>query len=332
MALSRKQFLKGLAFGYVVLVFGFHPSTAIAIQPESKVVAEARELVDTYYGSQSNLRKSAELLEFAYKTNPKDAHVFVQAARITVMGGHMSFDNFEAGTFERYGALLDKAISLDDSNPKAHILKAEVFGREHNYAKQVAELNKAKTLGTKDPWLFVGYGKYYESINDTNSAYEMYATVEKDGPGLTASTRKAYVAALNELKRYGPPETRKERWTKYAALSLKARYPADAWTPHGFAENFIDIQDFDNAIIYAREALKTMNFGAGRLTLSSALYAKAAQQLMAGGKAGDVKPLVDEADKLGFAKQTVIEYLVQRRGLPAGSLKVLVPTLNSIIQ
>jgi tetratricopeptide (TPR) repeat protein len=335
MTLSFKQFLESLAVGCVVLTFGVNPSIVAAeaaIQPESRMVAQARELVDTYYGNQSNLKKSAELLELAYKANPNDANVFVEAARITGLGGYVGFDNYEAGTFARVGALLDKAISLDDVNPKAHILKAHIFDREQSYDRQVAELNKAKAVGTKDPWLWVGYGIYYENIGDTNSAHEMYSNVEKNGPGLTASTRKAYIVALNELSRYGLPETRKERLTKYAALSLKARYPIDAWTPHGYAENFIDIQDFDDAIIYAREALKTMNFGAGRLTLGSALYAKAAQQLMAGGKPDGVRPLIDEANKLGFDKSTVIEYLVQRRGLPTGSLKDLVPTLDTIIQ
>ena len=318
-----------------VLTFGVNQPIVAAeasIKPLSKLVAQATELVDTYYGNQSNLSKSAELLELAYKANPKDANIFVQAARITVMGGHISFGNYSSGTFERYGALLDKAISIDESNSKAHILKAEVFDYQKNYGGQLTELNRAKALGTKDPWLLIGYGKYYMNIDDTNSAYEMYKDVEKNGPGATASERKAYIVALKELRRFGSPENRKERLTKYAALALKARYPTDAWTPQGYAENFIDIEDFDSAIIYAREALNTMDFGAGRLTLSAALYAKAAQQLMAGGKIEDVRTLVDEANKFGFARSSVVEYLVRKRGLPIGRLEALVPTLNTIVQ
>ena len=289
-------------------------------------------MIDTYYGDQSNLIASSKLLEQAYIADPKDANVFVQAARITVLGGFVGFDTYKSGIIERYTALLDKAISLDYFNSKAHILRAQMFERQNDFGNQLMELEIAKSTGTKDPWLSIGYGSYFKNINSNHRAYVSYMDVMQRGPGSTVSERNAYVMALDELTRLVPEGVdRKDVLTKHAALSLKARYPTDAWTPLGYAESFIDEEDFENAIIYAREALKTMDFGAGRLTLGSALYAEAAQQLMAGRKLSDVKPLIVEAGKFGFAKATVIEYLVQRRG-NAGSLKKLVPTLNTIIK
>lgn len=303
-----------------------------ASQPESKTVAQARELVDTYYGNQANLIGAARLLELAHQADPRDAHVFVQAARITVMGGYLSFGNYESGTFERYGALLDKAIALDGTNAKAHILKAQVFANQKRYREQLQELDKAKALETTDPWLLIGYASYYKNIGSGPDAYDFYSQVERRGPGATASERKAYVSALAALSgMLEPAEKREDKLRKYAALALKERYPTDAWTPHGYAEDFLDYHLFDDAIVYAREALKTMDYGAGRRTLAGALYAKAAQLVLDGRPLKESKPYIDEAETFGFSKAAVIEYLVQRRGI-GGSLDVLTSTLDKIIR
>lgn len=297
--------------------------------PETPLVAEARELVDTYYGN-GNLLKAAALLERAYAENPKDANVFIQAARITVMGGHIKFDEFKSGTFERYAALLDKALALDPDHPKAHILKAEVFYRQKRYADQLRELDLAKATGTNDPWLQIGYGVHYKATNAKIKWLEAYDSVIERGPGKTASERKAYIAALRALSGVTSGETYEVKLRKTAAIALKERYPTDAWTPHGYAEYFIDEQLFDDAIFYAREALKTMDFGAGRLTLAAALYGKAALLLATGAPPAEIEKLSSEAKKFRYSKETILHYLFVERG-QGDTMNALAPSLYAVI-
>lgn len=325
-----RLFLVSISFFLSSLLLSFEAAAASAA--ESEPVASARELVDTYYGNRGNLQNAAALLIKAYASNSKDAKVFVEAARITIMGGYIKFDTFDGGTFERYAALLDKAIELDPSNAKAHILKAQVFDRQGRRDEQRRELDKAMALGTTDPWLQIGYGDYYKSIKASSKSYKAFSDVQERGPGITASERKAYVAAIRGLSTFLLSDERaEETLRKYAAIALAARYPTDAWTPLGYAEDFIDYQLFDEAITYAREALKTMDFGAGRMTLSAALYARAAQLKMAKRPNAEVEPLLVEARKFNFSKPEVLEYLLVRRGF-GDSLRVLEPTLKVIIR
>jgi tetratricopeptide (TPR) repeat protein len=302
---------------------------ARAPKPETPVISQARELIDTYYGN-TNLVEASKLLEVAYKADPGDAHVFLQAARVVAMGGFLSYENYRPNTFERYGELLDKAIALDDSNVKAHILKAQVFERSRQYARQLAELDKAKALGTRDPWLLIGYADYYKNTNSLTHAHVMYSTVESEGPGTTASERKAYVAALSNLKNLlTAGENAADKLRKYAALATKARYPTDAWTPQVFAEDFISFQLFDEAIPYAREALKTMEFGAGKFTLAASLYGRAAQLELGGRPPSETKPFIDEAKKLRLSREALLEYFERRN--TAGELRTLMPILTRLI-
>lgn len=324
---------KALIHAALILLLSAPVGWATAQPPvskESSTVAQARELVDTYYGKQVNLLQATQLLEQAYKEDPRDANVFVQAARITVMGGHIKFENFEPGTFARYGALLDRALTLDPANPKAHILKAQVFERKGDFKNQLSELERARGLGTSDPWLQIGLGRYFMNVGVFPQAYAQFRAVELRGPGETASERKAFVAAMFELfklEMYG--ENRAAKLREYAEAASAARHPDDAWTPHGLAEYFIDVEQFDVAVGYAREALQTMNFGAGRLTLAAALYAQAAQMKIDGHTSSELLPVIEEAMSFGFSRSVIIEYLVEQRG--GGHLKRLETTLKSFL-
>lgn len=303
-----------------------------AAAAEPSAVIQARELLDTYFGDRTLLTRAAALLEQAHRDNPNNASIFVEAGRLTVKGGHTTFARFVPGTVERYEWLLDKAVALDPSNAKAYILKAEVFGLRGKPQERLAALKKAQALGTDDPWLMIGFGKYYMDARDGAKCLESFTAVERRGPGSTVSDRRAYIEALSALARFDlGDEPHRGKARRYAAQAMKARHPTDAWTPLGFAELFLDYEYFDEAILYSREALETMDFGAGRMVLAASLYAKAAQMIMANSPMKDARPFILEAEKLRFGKAEIIEYLTQRRGKP-DNLKALEPTLNRIIQ
>lgn len=284
--------------------------------PESPEVAQARELVDTYYGDTSILRRAAALLQKAYEQNPDDSHIYLQAARVTVMGGHLSFGRFANGTLESYASLLDRALALDPKNAKAHILKAEAFNLAGRHYEELLELDAAKALGTPDPWLLMGYGRYYIATNEALRGYQFYIDVKERGPGRTASERKAYVQAVTNMRRLKIGDrSQAELQTELAALALKERYPTDAWTPLTWAEEFFERERFDDAIFYSREALRTMKFPAAYKVLSAALYVKAAVLVHQGvpETAPQIQVLIEEARGTGVPPERVLAYFVEYR-------------------
>lgn len=323
--------LKGVIFGFLI-VFAASAQTE-SKSKESPLVAEARELLDTYYGNSSILQKASALLQRAYEQNPKDANLYVQSGRLVVKGGHISYANFQSGTFETYGALLDKAISLDKNNKMAHALKAEVFQYQKNYPAQLAELKKAKAIGPMDSWLQIGFAEYYCQVKQMEKCWAAYHAAMESRPVETPSQKRAYIASLDGLRRYfgSSVVSDLEMLRSYAIEASKVKYPTDAWTPQGYAESFLFYQDFDNAILYARDALKTMDFGAGRLTLVGALYAKAAQISTSGGSNAQIEVLVKEAERFGFQKPVILDYLLVKRdvGLRFPNLKQV---LNRIVR
>ena len=299
----------------VAALFALSSLPAVA-GPEHLEVAQARELVDTYYGDTSILRRAAALLQKAYEQDPGESEIYVQAARITVMGGHLSFGRLANGTLESYESLLDRALALDPKNAKAHILKAEAFNIAGRHYEELLELDAAKALGTTDPWLLMGYGRYYIATNEALRGYQFYIDVKERGPGSTASERRAFVQAVTRLRRLKIGDrSQAELQTELAALAMKERYPTDAWTPLTWAEEFFERERFDDAIFYARAALRTMKFPAASRVLSAALYVKAALLTHQGvpETAPEVQALIEEARGTGVEPERILAYFVEYR-------------------
>lgn len=299
-----------------------------ATQAATPEVLQARELLDGYYGRSQRLAQAAGLLQTALQEqSDPDAETCVEVARLIVMGGHIVAEKFRPSTVERYHEWLDKALEADPSNPKAHILKAEAYAIQHRYADEKAELDRAKKAGTKDPWLEVGYAKYYGHVGDNTAAYYTLDAVREAGPGTTASQRKAFIAALQELSSFKVPGDPKAELRALADLARKERSPEDAWVLGNFADSFIFHAMFDDAIAFAREAVSVMDYGAGRLSLAAALYGKAAM-LTRDKKAKEAQKLIQQARSFGFERESVLGRLA--RGGPED--QDLMPTLERIVK
>jgi tetratricopeptide (TPR) repeat protein len=309
------------------LVLSHHQVIGAEGVATNKKLAEAKLLLDTYYGNQENLRLARTLIESALSIDSGNADVYVQAARLTVMGGHIVRDEFRRNTVESYDALLDKALSIDPSNQKALILKAEAYDLQKNCPEEKAALDKAKALGSSDPWLLMGYARYYYSVRDDTMAHHFYSQVEALGPGSAPEQRKAFVSALSELARFKPPPGQPFRLKELASRARAERYPTDAWTLGNFADEFVFHGMFDDAIVFAREAVRTRNYGAGRLTLAVSLYGKAAQ-LLSANKTADANKLLSEAQQLGFAASDVLSRLEGS----SEQVEALMPILKKIVK
>lgn len=273
----------------------------VAIAPFSLAASadleQAREMLDTYYGNPVNLAAAQEQLERAIVELPNDARVYVEAARLAVMSGHIVGNQFRGNTVQVYHALLDRALALDPKNAKAHILKAEAFDTQGAYEAEKQSLDRARELGTADPWLWNGYARYYRNVKDEPSARAALGRVIDAGVGTSSSSRKAYVKALQEAAWLQFSFGKTGDALAYAKLARQHRHPADAWVMGSMARLLNFQARYDDAIEYGREAVRTMSHGVARNALSTALYGKAAQ-LVRDGRQAEADRLVVEASAL----------------------------------
>ena len=315
-----------LATAFVAVCMSLANSAYATREKSSQLALEAKETLDAHFGSQAQLTRAAALLTRALSEDESDAAVYVQAARLTIKGGHVVATKFQPGTIDAYGELLDRALSLDPKNSKAHILKAEYFHHKGDSAAELSELDKAKQTGTKDSWLLIGYGRHYRRMRDDARAISYYSEARDRGPAPNLEQRNAYIQALNALASFAAASNDEKALKELMRLTRKERDPRDAWPLGNLADSLIRAGMFDDAIALSREALGTMNYGAGRLTLAAALYGKAAELTLAGSKAA-ATPLLQEARGYGFSRASVL-------GRFAGSAKLaqqLLPTLEALI-
>jgi tetratricopeptide (TPR) repeat protein len=301
-------FLAGL--GAAVVIALTSTTYAYASQSSSALVLEARTLLDTYFGERANLHQASQLLLRAHKLDDSDAETYVQAARLVIKGGHIVFSEYQPGTVEGYRLLLEKAIRLDPSNAKAHILMAEAASKTRDYSRMKSELDAASKLDTNDPWLAIGFGRYYWDIGDAANARRSFEQVQARGPGAVESHRNAYIAALLGLARMEPILPATDGLKTLALAARKDRHPKDAWTLGSFAEDFNLRGQFSDAIEFAKDALRTMNYGAGRHALAVALYGRAAQ-LVQQGEPDKANVLVKEAQEFGFSRDSILARFVE---------------------
>ena len=101
-------------------------------KPEMPAVAEARLLLDTYYGKEENLAKAATLLAEAYAADNRDPHVFVQAARgdgtAFILINPAAFTHTSVTLRDALAAVAIPFIEIHLSNPHTR----EPF-RQHSY-------------------------------------------------------------------------------------------------------------------------------------------------------------------------------------------------------
>lgn len=310
----------------LLCLFALEPAHATRAN-SSRLANEAKALLDAHFGHPANIEQAAKLLKRALAEDESDAEVWVQVARLTIKGGHVTATRFRAGTMEAYGELLDRALNLDANNAKAHIFKAEYFNFRGEFAAERAELDKAKALGTADSWLQVGYGRHFTSLRDFKQAQASYAQARARGPGTTLEQRNAYIAALAGLAEFAASARNVAALRSIAADTRKARDPRDAWALGNLAHFFFAGGMLDDSIELAREAIKTLNYGAARLTLACALYGKAAELQLKGDRGG-AENYAQEAAKFGFNK----EMLLRRFEEWGPVYQKLLPTLAKVIE
>jgi len=271
-----KRSLTSAGLGISVALFCAQPAMAESKSTAAKL-QRATQLVDDYYGDRQGLEKAALLVREVLAEDDQSARAYVEAARITIKGGHIVSRRFEPGTVDLSQAFIDRALAIEPNNVAAISLKAHAFLIGRDLASASRTLQQGLALSPSYPWFHLDLAAYYRDIRDYQSAVAHYEVVIARGRGTDTDQRRAYPAALAGISRiYGIPE-HLVKLRDWAAKADEARNPKDAWTLGEFAEVFADMGAFDDALKYSRKAIAVMNYGRGRRTLAMALYGKAAQ-------------------------------------------------------
>lgn len=287
----------------------------------------ARVLLDEHFGRRDRLERAGQLLHAAYDKNLHSAELFVQAARLAIKGGHLSFSEFEPGTLTAYSALLDIALALDSANAKARILKAEALRLTGDLAGSKSHLDAAQKLQTSDPWLWMGYAHYFEALDNLTEQRRNMDRVPRPAVDTQTSFRNAYVAALEMRLRMEPLQADPAQLRKIATEIRSQRHPEDAWPLGNVAHQFNHRAYFIDGADFAREALQIMNYGAARRTLAISLYGRAAQ-LVASGEKDTATPLIAEAKRLRVPRESILQGFNPRHP----DIRRVLETLPSIVE
>src|SRR5256885_9004536 len=288
-----------------------HNGVAQTVSPSSKELSEkthnAQELLDRYYGNEANIAKAQEYIVEVLKAEPRFVPAYVQAARITIMGGHIVSYTFTGGTVERAEAILLKAKELEPGNAEIYGLLGHVYFLKGTMDAAIQSLNTAKQLKSSNPWLNNNYGDVYLRLDRNELADRHYQLVVALGAGSTSQQLRAYVHALQKRQWLAALREDNPEVLRLGKVATDAAPADDAWT-WGEVANILFIQGyFDESIAHSRKALSIMNYGFGRNNLALGLYGKWAS-LVAQGRGPEGEKYFGEA----FALKPDLANVVQR--------------------
>lgn len=268
-------------------------------------IAEAHRLVTGYYGDSRVLTRAAALIAAVLQEHPDSSDAYVEAARITVKGGHIVSNRFEPGTQSSYRALIDKALELNPMNVRAISLKSESSMMAGDIEEGLAWAKRGLSIDPDFPWLKLRIADYYRKKNDASRALGVLREIDSGPCEKDDDYRAACVSALTQQVRYFSVPGNTDVLNHFAARIEKLRNPRNAWVLGDLSYAYIQVGDYDKAILLGRKALNIMNYGVGRLNLAMALYIKASKDSASGN---DSSPAMKEAKSLGVGAESVIEW------------------------
>lgn len=235
-------------------------------------------LLDGYRGDSTSLEAASADLKNILVRNPRYAPAHREMARYFIMQGHISSERFEPGSLEAAEYAINKALEIDPKYAEAYVLFGHLYRLMGRHREALEALKKAEKLGTNDPWLYnnwadllIAEGKYEEAVTRYRKV------IDSKTPN-----RKAMGVALEGMIRYYVSVRKLDKADLFYRKSI-AFEPDSAWGYGNYAQFLLcKKDDYENSILRSRQALRIMNYGAGRYWLASALYRKWAQSVISG--------------------------------------------------
>jgi Tfp pilus assembly protein PilF len=244
-----------------------------ALRDQGKLVSQAREWLDAYpAGGSEGLAQARENLEKVLKASPNNAQARIQMARFHIKAGYINSRNFTPGSLDRANWELKRALAADPKSADAYVLQGHLFFLLYRPVDALKSLEKAKAIGTDNPFLYLNWVDALMDLKRWNEAEEQLRNLlARYGEGVRGSVH-AKLAGI--YRSQGKLDEADKQYREFLALE-----PRDAWGHGNYAYFLLFTRGMpDAAITEAEKALEIMNYGIGRLTLAAALYAKWAQE------------------------------------------------------
>ncbi|MBF0552113.1 MAG: ankyrin repeat domain-containing protein [Deltaproteobacteria bacterium] len=264
----------------------------------------ATELLNSWRSSHKVLDEAKEILDQTLRANPNNYKALKELSRyyikdglikgkyMEVEGRILLVSQFKWGSLELAESTLKKALGIKPDYADGYVLLGHVYTKQLKFKLAREALTKAESIRTDTPWLHLNWAELLVSTGEKEAAVDRYMRVLKSGTTEKAALVNAYnylVDYYKEIKQYDKVNDIYKQMTEID--------PKDAWLRGNYAD-FLRIQlgAYDEAIKYAREALRIMNYGVGRKILACCLCAKSADLVINHkGKEDEAQKYFDEA-------------------------------------
>ena len=247
-------------------------------QQERALVARAKGNLDAWSGQGELLGRAKADLERVLHSNLRNASAHIEMARYYMMSGYINFRNFQPGALDKAAWELQYALSADPRSADAYVLLGHLFYMNGVPKQAIKDLEKAEAIGTDNPWLYLNWADALMDVNDYASAEAKLRKAEARIDAMAVAPPRKVLAALHEKKAYVLEHEGKLDLASREYVAMITLEPGSAWN-HGNYAYFLLFRKAspDAAIDEANEALRIMDYGAARVTLAAAWYAKWAE-------------------------------------------------------
>lgn len=183
--------------------------------------------------TRAGIAQARVLLKRATEIDPKYADAYAALAETYYIATSMGWAEAPTAALDRAEALANKALSLDDSEVRAHVIlgRIHIFYRRYEQAK--AEIDRAIAINANDAHGIAGRGNILMWLGQTDAAIKDLELAQRIDPELDAMDRFALSLAYYLKGRYdaaiGEAELnlRKNTGANFSRIVLAAAYAQD---------------------------------------------------------------------------------------------------------
>jgi adenylate cyclase len=165
--------------------------------------------------TRANNAEARVLLRHATELDPNYAAAYAALAETYHIATAMGWAESATAFLERAEELASKALSLDDSDVRAHVILGRIHIFHQRYEQAKAEIDRAIAINPNDAHGLAGRGNVLMWSGQTDAAIEALEHAQRIDPELNAIDRNAFSLAYYLKRRY-------EAAIEQAELNLRA--------------------------------------------------------------------------------------------------------------
>jgi len=254
-----------------------------------------------------SLEEARLILHLLRSLKPRDPRALVELARVAIKQGPLIHDRVPPGEpaavdpvfLDDAQSWIDHAIALEPKRADTLVLAGHLAFLKHQYPESIALLEKARRIGTNNPWLplnlsdalwALGQDKEMDRGYLGRAAQELETALAK---GLPVRMRLHALDSLTHIYAdLGDFDKARDQFQR--RISSSSEYAkASAWAEYTWFLLY-RAGDIEGSIAAARETIRFGDFETGNSALSQALLVKAGR-LYLNGQPTAVAKLVQEA-------------------------------------